>query len=193
MAIFFPYFYFSRKTEQAERPLLPFACTIDMNSKAITIYNIMIFVFYHCAPLITITVLSSLIMKSLRRVNPVIQGNDQSNARRREQNKRIMNVLITINIFFFICWTPGHVVVFRMEFPNSVKGNILEVLFIVCYIFLALVSTAVNPVILFSFSSNYRQALRNCLRVAVSKRRSCFKKEQAAREENVGLPELPVQ
>ena len=67
---------------------------------------------------------------------------------------------------------------------------ILEIIVLVCSFCLPFASTAFNPLILFTFSTNYRQALKDCLRLAVVKCCSCLKFQQAAREENVELPEL---
>ena len=59
-----------------------------------------------------------------------------------------------------------------------------------CPYFLPLLSTAFNPLILLTFSTNYRQALNDCLRLAFGKCRSCFVLQEVAREENVELSDL---
>ena len=129
----------------------------------------------YCAPLIIIIILNAGIMKSLRRTNPVIQGNDQSNTRHKE-NQRLIKVLITINVFFFVCWTPLCYIsaICLTILPKVLERDTQEMLIIVCLYFLSYVSTAVNPGILFTFSTNYRQALKNLLRLAVVKCRSCL-------------------
>ena len=80
------------------------------------------------------------------------------------------------------------------EFSNDFKEYKPETLFLVGYYFLPFLSTATNPVILFTFSKNYRQALKSCSRLAFVKFRSCAKDEQTAlSEENFQLPALHVQ
>ena len=161
-----------------------------MSTYVHTLYLAVGFVLYYCAPLVVIITLSSCIMKSLRRTNPMIQGNGLSNIRRRKQNVQIMKVLTLINVLFFICWTPSYVTGFLLRFPQQIPRNTQAVLYILSQYFLPFVSSAVNPVILFTFSTNYRQALKNSLRLAVVKCRSCFVQEQAVHEQHVELPEL---
>lgn len=192
MGIFFPYFQFSRKSEEYDRPL---PCGTDIRVTTNIICHTLVCAFYYLIPLVVITILNFFIMKSLQRTNPAIQANSHITTSRREQNKRIMKVLISINVFFFVCWTPnwGGLIIFKFS-KDIVEAYKLEMLFVVFYYFLPFLSTAVSPVILLTFSSNYRQALKNCLQVCAVfvKCRSCFKTEQAALQENVQLPELHV-
>ena len=86
-----------------------------------------------------------------------------------------------------------YVAVFLLKFIQHFffkKGNILEWVLIFCPSFLSFLSTAVNPLILFTFSTNYRQALKYCLRIAVGKCRSCFVLQEVAREQTVELSDL---
>ena len=108
------------------------------------------------------TILSFCIIKALRRTNPAIQENSQINMRRAEQSRRVMKILISINFVFVVCWTPAYVVIFLLHYFEM---HVREMLFITCFYFLPVVSGAFNPVILFTFSTNYRQALKQCLHV----------------------------
>ena len=181
-----PYLLFSRIAKEHEGPYL---CANDMVRVVSTIYHTAGFVLLYLAPLIIITILNSRIMKSLRRTNPVIQGISQSNTRRRARNQRITKILISINVIFFMCWTPNYAIAFLVNSLKDFKESMLGMLVILCYYFPPFVSTAVNPVILFTFSSNYRQPLKDWLRLAVVKCRSCFKFEQTMGEENAEIPE----
>ena len=89
-------------------------------------------------------------------------------------------------------WTPVYVNRITFTFyPKMLIGNTQEVLYILFHYLLPFISTAANPVILFAFSTNYRQAMKGCLRLAVVRCRSCFMlNESSADEENVELPEL---
>ena len=179
--------YFTRTADEHEGPNV---CYTEMSTDVHTLYLAGGFVLCYCAPLVVIITLSSCIMQSLRRTNPMIQGNGLSNIRRRKQNVQIMKVLTLINVLFFICWTPSYVTGFLLTFPQQIPRNTQAVLYILSQYFLPFVSSAVNPVILFTFSTNYRQALKNSLRLAVVKCRSCFVQEQAVHEQHVELPEL---
>jgi len=168
----FPFLYFSRVADEPERPFL---CVIDVTREVVITYNAVGFVLLYCVPLVVIFILNACIMKSLRRRNPVIQGNGHSSTRRRKQNQRIAKILLSINVFFFICWTGHYICTIILKlFSTAFNMRDQETLFISLYYFLPLVSTAFNPVILFSFSSNYRQALRDCLLLVIVKCRSCF-------------------
>ena len=166
LGAFFPLLYYTRNAEPDEINL----CSTDISGLAGTISLIFVFVIFYFVPLIAIIILNFRIMKSLRRTNPVIQGNGQSN-RRQKQSTRVMKILISIIVSFLVCWTLTYVTVFLLKFIQhfSKKGNILEWVLIFCPSFLSFLGTAVNPLILFAFSTNYRQALKYCLRIAVGK------------------------
>ena len=189
LGLLYRYLQFARNAEEFE---LPYLCVTDMNRLTESVYFIVGFVILYFVPLIIITILNFRILKSLRRTKPVIQGNSQSKTRRRERNQRVMKILISINVAFFICWSPSYVITaFFLYFSNDFEVYILEMLEIVCNYFLPLASTAFNPVIIFTFSTNFRQGLMNCLRLTVVNFCPCPKLGQALREaENVELPEL---
>ena len=95
------------------------------------------------------------------------QLKDQENTKRRQQNQRILKIMMSIVLSFFICWTPICIYLFLKNispalFPND---RFLLLVGFSFYVFPSL-STAVNPVILFVFSTNYNQALKslcNCI------------------------------
>ena len=72
---------------------------------------------------------------------------------------------------------------------NVLRRKIQEMVHIISYS-RPYLSTAVNPLILFQFSTNYRQGLKDCLRLAVVKCCSCFVHQQVAREENVKIANI---
>ena len=186
-----PFAYFSRVADESEGPFL---CVVDISRVAITTYNAVGFVLLYFVPIIVITILSVRIMKSLGRLNPVIQGNDQNNSRRLKHSKRITKLLISINVFFLICWTAHSICIILIKFfPTALKRDEKDMLFLLLYYFLPLASTAFNPVILFTFSTNYRQALRtlkdDCVALSFGKCRSCFIRGKTTRVESLELRE----
>ena len=129
-------------------------------------------------------------MKSLRGTNPVIQGNNHNITRRRQQNQRVMNILISMMVFFFICWTLYYIFVILFELLQNVSvKNIQEIVHVFCHYLLPYLSTAFNPLILFVLSTNYRQGLMTCFH-AVGKCRSCLALRDGVQEENDELREL---
>ena len=160
MAFLSPFLHFSRIAQDDE----PYLCATDMNSELRINYIVVAFLLLYIVPLISIIILNVRTMKSLRRINPVIQGDGHFITRRRKQNQRTMKIFICITVLFFLSWTPYYVFLcvseFLLKFSERAKQ---EMIFIFCQFFLPFVCTAANPVILFAFSTNYRQALKNCL------------------------------
>ena len=123
-AFLIPLLYCTRNAEPDEIYL----CTADMIGLAGTIYLIVGFVIFYCVPLIVIINLNVPIMKSLRKTNPVIQGNGHSN-RRQKQNRKVMKILISIMVSFLVCWILSYLANFLVQFcKRFLKRKILEML-----------------------------------------------------------------
>ena len=84
----------------AEEPDKPYICVSGMSHLASTSYQAVGFVLLYCAPLVAIIIFNVGIVKSLKGTNPVIQRNSYSNTQRRKQNRQIMKLLISIDVFF---------------------------------------------------------------------------------------------
>ena len=186
MGFLAPFLHFSRIAEGSDEPYL---CATDMNSALRAQYIFVGFVLVYIAPLIIIVILNVRIVKSLRKTNPVIQGNHHIITRRNEQNHRLMKILNFITVLFFVSWTPYYVFLFVSDFLLKFpERGLQEMLFVVCQFFLPFVCTAANPVILFTLSTNYRQALKNCLRYTFGKCFSCLVHKQVENQGDAGLP-----
>ena len=170
LGAFVPLFYYTRNAESDEINL----CSIDSRGLAGTISLIFLSVIFYFVPLIAIIILNVRIMKFLRRTNPVIKGNGSN--RTQKQNTRVMKILISIVVSFLVCWTLTYVAVFLLRFiqhfskkrEHTRKGSYF------CPYFLPFLSTAVNPLNLFTFSTNYGQGLNDCILHVLVKCRSCF-------------------
>ena len=155
-----PYLIFSEITTVESRRVCRFMVSdeakIGIHANGIALFYIL--------PLTTIVVLYSLIMIKLKQStkNSNIQTSPQDIVARSQQNTKILKILITIVIAFFLCWTPLSMYFFlRIFFPDLfVQDTCLLITGFTFYVFPSL-STAVNPLILFSFSTNYKQALRS--------------------------------
>ena len=117
----FPFLYFARPLKEAERTA--WLCSTSKKSALKTAYNVMGFAFLYLVPLIAIVILNSWIIKSLRKINPMIHGNSQSNITRNKRNQRTMKMLVLIIVFFFVCWTPYYSSVFLKQFENVCPRN----------------------------------------------------------------------
>ena len=155
-----------------------------------TVYKMIESVPFYFIPMIIIIILNSWIMHSLRKTDRVLKEHGQRNATRHKRNKRIMKMLILIIVIFSFGWIPfGY---FFFVYWELVTRFAIE------YFWqrqLSLYPTSfkyfLNPIIIFSFSTNYRQALRNCLRVFFVKCQQWFNTDRTdGPEVNVELPEI---
>ena len=80
--------------------------------------------------------------------------------RRHNQNRKVIKIVISMAVACFVCWTPYFVDIFvqiaNADFLLKDKRSTLRTL---AHLF-PLLSTVIDPVILFLFSTNYRSALR---------------------------------
>ena len=155
----FPYVWFAKIVQDGPQTF----CNIFWTRLELSIYYAIGFLLLYCVPLILIIVLYRKIMKSITRVRPVDELHQENiSARNRQQNQIVMKVFISIVTAFFLCWTPLCVyVVFRMAFPSFFTNDIRKLrLFVgLFFYFFPSLSTAVNPIILFVFSSRFSNAL----------------------------------
>ena len=101
-----------------------------------------------------------------------------------------MKMLILIIVFFFLSYTPR--VTFAVAWNFHIKNVHVQmfavtVAYIITAFILPVLSTFLNPVIIFSFSTNYRQALKSYLVAVCVKCQHCIKAEQSALEQTAEL------
>lgn len=154
-----PYILFARIIQVGHQTF----CRFMMDEGALTVFNGVGFVLLYFIPLVMIIILYSVIIRALkRRPRPgnLIKGHQSE--KRRKQNQKILKILIAIVSAFFVCWTPLCIYMFLKKFFPSlfVKDTCMLLVGLTFYICPSL-STAINPVILFVFSTNYSQALKN--------------------------------
>ena len=138
-------------------------CRFMMIDGPRTIFNGVGFILVYLFPFITIIILFSAILRSLKkRSKPGELSEGQEVAKRHQQNQKIVKILMSIVVAFFICWTPLSVYLFLKKLYPSlfIKDRCLLLVGLTFYVFPSL-STAVNPIILFVFSTNFKRALKN--------------------------------
>ena len=156
-----PHIPFSKIVQQDQQIF----CRLSWGEKELSIYFSTGFVLFYCAPLTTIVILYSRIMKCLKRSRPTANEVQESTAiRNRQQNMTVMKVFISIVIVFFLCWSPLCVfLLLKMAFPPVyTKDSCLLFAGFFFYIFPSL-GTAINPVILFVSSTNFSKAMKEML------------------------------
>ena len=146
-------------------------------------------VVFLIAPLIAIIVFYSRIMHSLRRAKPEShskEGNSQQ--KRKKQNQSIMKIFKSIVAVFLGCYCLFcNFVTLKITYPDILIQNKCHVIRGFSYFVLPLLSSAVNPSILFSCSTNFRHALRALCPLSFCICRSCRELENGSQcQGNVG-------
>ena len=158
----FPYFFYTKVVKLNGQVFCRTLWSKSLNA----IYNSVGFIIFYSAPLIAMIILYTLTIKTLRKRPISLEDNIQSalTNKRKRQNEKVIKFLIAIVAGFFICWTPLCVyLAMKMFHPELFpEDKCLMFIGLFFYVFPSL-STAINPIILFLFSSNYRQASKSLL------------------------------
>lgn len=182
VSVAIPFVPFSKIVQQDQQMF----CRFSWGKNELSIYLPTGFVLFYCVPLITIIVLYTRIMKSLRHSRPTpCEVQENTRIRNRQQNMTVMKVFISIVIVFFLCWTPLCVyVLLKAVFPPVyTKDSCMRIAGFFFYIFPSL-GTAINPVILFVSSTNFSKALKEMLNPFKCKS-SCCKCRQASPQTDI--------
>ncbi|XP_078370282.1 somatostatin receptor type 4-like [Oculina patagonica] len=180
-----PMFYYFRVKEVGHEKY----CKFGWNSAARMIYYITGLVLFVVMPLLTIIITYSSIMRALsKRPKPEFNTKCRSQQNRNNQNKNIMKIFKSIVLAFFISYSFYCVyLILQITSPDLfIKDNCKLILGFANFVLPSL-STAINPVILFAFSTNFRQVLRMpyLCHCSFSKFRSrCKTKKVSSREES---------
>ena len=154
-------FHYSRVEEVGHQIF----CRFSWNDLAIMIYYTTGMILFTVIPLITIIALYSRINRILRRrLQPVAETDTRCSnflQNRSRQNRSIMKIFQSIVVAYFISFFfVGVYLTLKMTSPKIFNKDGCKLILGFGYYVLPSVSTAVNPMILFTFSTNFRQALR---------------------------------
>ena len=171
-------------------------CRFVWNASAIMIYYTTGLIILQIAPLIAIVILYSRILRVLKKRPNQEHGTRRSYSeeKRRKQNQNIMKIFKSIVVAYFVCFLLFCVyLILKITFPGIfIKDKCRWILGFAYFVFPTL-STAVNPVILFLFSSNFRVALQTLFPFTPVKLRPCCIGRNAtitSKQENIYLPDL---
>ena len=155
----FPYFLYTKIVKVDDQTF----CRIVWDKLVNTTFNFAGFVVFYCAPLFAMTVLYTRIGRTVKnRPNTADKTQDHLANKRQQQNQRITKILISIVVAFFICWTPLCIyLALKMFHPVLFARDKCKVMVALFFYLFPSLSTAINPIILFLFSTNYRQALKD--------------------------------
>ena len=116
-------------------------------------------------PVLLLVILYSIIVIKLKtQVHPGEQSANSQQQRNR-RNRNVLQMSIAIVTVFVLCWLPYSINVLIIEYPNTFTH--LSCSFWIYYrvtFYLTNAYCAINPVICFMFSSNYRKALKRLIK-----------------------------
>ena len=137
-------------------------CRLLWTQSAYKIYHSIGIVLLYFTPLITIIIFYYRILRALRA--RLMSGNGLRDSQNITliQNQQVIKILISIVFAFFFCWTPLCIYfVLKIFQPDLFLEDTCHIIVVLLfYVFPSLI-TVINPLILFLFSTNYRQALAN--------------------------------
>ena len=188
-----PMSYFFKVEDVGEETFCRFAWD---DTLAIAIYH-SVGLMLTIAPLITIVILYSRIMRAIRqRPNPECSaGSSTAEQKRRKQSQNIMRIFKSIVVAYCVCLVLFMVyVILKMTFPELFTKDKCKWILGFSYFVFPSLSTAINPVILFSFSSNFRLTLEAFCSSScpLEKLRSCCKLKNGSVSSLNKSVELPV-
>ena len=132
-------------------------------------YLIALLLLSYCIPFGLITTLYSVILLKLKAQKIIGEPSTNAEQNRVKRHKHVLKMATAIIFSFAICWTPLTTCYFYYLHSVSQDRNItslscsaISIFHIVSFI--AHTNCAINPVICFSFSGNYRQGLRRLLK-----------------------------
>ena len=172
-----PMFYYFR----VEKVGLQTFCRFSWNNYARMLYYITGLALFEVIPLIIIIILYSCIMRVLsKRPKPNCSTRCNSKQNRHNQNKTIMGIFKSIVLAYFISYSFYCIYLFlKITSPDLFIKDRCKLIFGFAFFVLPSFSTAINPVILFTFSTNFRQALPHLWPFKRKVQPSCIKAEDA--------------
>ena len=138
------------------------SCIFTWVGLDVLIYDLISIVIFHVAPVVTIIVIYFRVMRVLRsRMKPeYVRKASNFENKRNEQNKNIMKTFISIVLVLVICFLFFSLY-FALQAPlqNFLLRDKCKITLAFCYFVFPFFSTMTNPLILFAFSFNFRNAM----------------------------------
>ena len=117
-------------------------------------------------PVLLLVILYSIIFIKLKtQVHPGEQSTNNQQQRKR-RNRNVLQMSIAIVTMFVLCWLPGSIsflITLYQDSSTHFSCSFWRYLYVSVYI-TANAYCAINPIICFMFSSNYRKALKRLIK-----------------------------
>ena len=160
MGYSFPTLYFSKVEDVSEERFCRFAWN---DTVTLIIYYVSGITMINVVPRIVIVILYSRIMQTLRKkiYSGPLFGSINLEGKRNKEMQNIMKIFKSIVIAYTACFFLLCVyLMLKMFFPEILTKDKCKWILGFSYFVFPLLSTAINPIILFLFSSNFRHALQ---------------------------------
>ena len=112
-------------------------------------------------PVIILVILYSIILIKLKTQAHPGEQSANTQQHRKRQNRNVLQMSIAIVLVFVSCWLPFYTNLFVIEY-SSVQSCAFLLYFDVAVV-MTVAYCAINPIICFVFSSNYRQGLKRLM------------------------------
>ena len=123
------------------------------------------YILFTCIPVLLLVILYSIIVIKLKtQVHPGEQSANSQQQRDR-RNRNVLQMSIAIVTVFVFCWLPNvnnFLIIYYQD--SSTLFSCSFWLYFVVTVYMANAYCAINPVICFMFSSNYRKALKRLIK-----------------------------
>ena len=121
-------------------------------------------VFTYIPVLLLVILYSIIFIKVKTQVHPGEQSTNNQQQRKR-RNRKVLQMSIAIVTVFVLCWLPYNTNYLIIEYQDSSAhfSCSFQIYFNVTY-FLIHAYCAINPIICFMFSSNYRQGVKRLMK-----------------------------
>ena len=160
MGYSFPMLYFSQVEDVGEERFCRFAWN---DTVTLIIYYVSGITMINVVPRIVIVILNSRIMQTLSKkiYSRPLFGSINSEGKRNKEMQNIMKIFKSIVIAYTSCFFLLCVyLILKVFFPEILTKDKCKWILGFSYFVFPLLSTAINPIILFLFSSNFRHALQ---------------------------------
>ena len=113
-------------------------------------------------PVIILVILYSIILIKLKTQAHPGEQSANTQQHRKRQNRNVLQMSIAIVLVFVSCWLPFYTNLFVIEY-SSVQFSCAFLLYFDVAVVMTVAYCAINPIICFVFSSNYRQGLKRLM------------------------------
>ena len=159
-----PYIYTWRLSVQGDKTLCIYSWAPLYNMDVIMKnYFLVLSFFLFILPMVTLTILYSIIIVRLRqRKVKVINSSSNQQKSWNNRTRNVFRTVIAVVVVFALSWLPFNIFVYLILFYWDPRSScFVRNMYMPYIVILAHANNAINPYVIFSFSSNYRHGLRS--------------------------------